>query len=147
MAGVSEEPQNITCFNAAARTVLVKLHREFPRPVVLNSTALMAEIPAYCQGTWGPFHGDDNYVAATIRFLREEGYLRHVGTPDTKQTQFAGVVLTSRGFSVLQAPLDSLGLPAAEKTTVVGRLGENLSVSDVSLLMGLLLKLGLMLRL
>jgi hypothetical protein len=134
------EPENIQCFNAAVRAVLTTLYQAFPKPLVIESPKLLSKLPEYCAKPWGPFHGDDNVVAATVRFLREEGYLRYTGDQDDRQTFFPGAVLTSRGFAVLHRPLASLTPP---DQTVGQRLQENLTVSDLTGLVTGLLQSGL----
>jgi len=133
------EPENIQCFNAAARAVLVLLYQQFPKPVAVDSSKLLAELPEYCRKDWGPYHGSDNMVAATVRFLRDEGYLRHSGEGKDRQTLFPGTVLTSKGFATLQRPLTAL---SESGPSLGSRLAENLSVGDLSAVISGLLQAG-----
>jgi hypothetical protein len=135
-----KEPQNIECFNAACRLVLASLYQSFPQPMVLDSSEFLAKLPAYCQKSWGPAYGDDNVVAATIRFLADEGFLRHTGDGAAQEAFFPNAVLTSKGFVVLNQSLASLKVP---DKTVGQRLMENLSLGDVTQVVGTVLSFGL----
>jgi hypothetical protein len=120
------EPENIQCFYAAMRAVLLKLHDEFPMACVLDSAKLMEALPENCPRRQGPFRSSDNYVAASIRFLRDEGLLRCAPSGST-QVVFPDCVLTSRGLVALKRPL-SLG---GKERTIVEQLRESLTVSDL----------------
>jgi hypothetical protein len=133
------EPENIQCFNAAARAVLSLLYANFPKPMAIDAACLLDGLPEYCRKEWGPFHGSDNVVAATVRFLRDEGYLRHGGEANDRQTLFPGAVLTSRGFLALQKPVPMVNDAG---TSLGKRLSENLSISDLSVLMTGLFQAG-----
>lgn len=106
---------NIDAFNIAAAVLLGKLHAEFPRPVMLNIDALRDESALAADAWWE--RGSDNLLAATLRWLHAEGYVRYA-SEGAGGRRFAEVVLSARGLSALNRLPESL----VAKATVGDRL-------------------------
>jgi hypothetical protein len=109
------EPDNIECFSLATRAVLSRLLAAFPRPISLNSAKLQneavhnCEMPASC--AWK--EGSSCLMESTLEYLSAEGVIRFsekstpIGIDDhviSSDFVWHGVVLTSKGFSVLNRP-------------------------------------------
>lgn len=134
-----KQPQNIQCFNAVCRALFNLLYGHFPYPCTVDSAELMNDLPDYCTREYGDSPDADNYVAATIRFLAAEGFLRHSGTGEEGETFFPNLVLTSKGFTVLNRPLEGLKAP---DLTIGQRLRENLSLGDLASLVATVFQWG-----
>ena len=126
------EPENIQCFRAAMRAVLLKLYRQYPMPCTLDSVEIQKELPPSCVVKQGPFRSSVNVVAATIRDLRRQDLI-HTASGNATQILFPDAVLTSRGLYALSESGPD------EPTGLVARLEQNLSVSDLIALTNMLL--------
>ncbi len=125
------EPENIVAFHESVRLVLLHLWDHFPRPRAIDSRHLLEQLPEIYRIQWPP--GPDNIVAATIRYLAAEGYLRHGAGDRPTDVTFPNSVLTARGFTALNRPLKSL----SNEPGLMQRLRENLSLSDLAATVGL----------
>lgn len=102
------KPQNIECFESAAAGILATLYESFPKPLVIVSDAMQADlvnrllIAPEC--VWPQSKGSpgQNIVAASLAWLVEEGLVR---TKSAVGARFAGVVLTAKGFRALNCPI------------------------------------------
>lgn len=113
-------PDNIDCFSLACAAVLGDLHAAFPRPVDLDAEtvqeALVEEgrLPGGC--AWRDEGRGTTLTAATLDYLLAEGLVRCGDGPFPPV--YPGVVLTARGFSILQSPAE---LPGGKDPRTLGR--------------------------
>lgn len=109
------EPDNIECFSMATRAILSRLLTSFPRPIIMRSADLqneavkLGELPESC--AWR--EGSSCLMESTLEYLATEGVIRYeertapFGIDDKALCAvfvWNGVVLTSKGFSVLNRP-------------------------------------------
>jgi hypothetical protein len=133
---------NLQCFEAAAADMLSRLYRSFPEPLDFDYTDEFAaakgskKMPDHCASYYAT--GDTLY-GATLRFLEREGA---VYIDEDKSRSARGVTLTSKGFLILNRPLD---LMAEGNSPTLGRrlaeaVGKNAVSSAVGALIGVLAK-------
>jgi len=109
-------PRNIDYFHVFAADIMVRLYSAFPVPEDLDFEAFDFE---------GIFPDEDRdrlakIWAHSVRWLRSEGIIRVDAAAGDGDDQFLGVVLTEKGFRILNRPTD---LHANLK------LGESLAIS------------------
>lgn len=110
------KPLNHACFEVAMADLLGRAYESFPAPIDLEFSMVYQEaktsgkIPDHCPEKFDCLH---SLYGSTFDFLLHEGILRA-----SEKTTFAadGVVLTSKGFLVLNQPLEAL--PSERKTTL-----------------------------
>lgn len=100
--------QNIDDFNRGCALALATLYRRFPVPWDIDITALEAGQVA-ANDTPDRQAERQAIYAATLKFLRDEGYIRFSGS-DIRELVFLECVLTSRGLAALNR------VPSAIKT-------------------------------
>ena len=114
------KPDNIDCFSLACAAVLGELHEAFPRPVDMDAEtvqdALVSEgrVPGDC--AWSDERHGTTLIGATLDYLLAEGLVRCGDGPFPPE--YPGLVLTARGFSILQSPAE---LPGGKTTRTLGR--------------------------
>ena len=104
-------PPNIEVFNQVAARVLVRLYEAFPTPINVDPLLVgMDVILEEKYETDSPHH--DHLVTAadaTVQFLIDEDFIRLVGGPTYLEVRgFQNVVLTTKGFALLQKTPDSI---------------------------------------
>lgn len=117
---MSALPRNIQVFDHIAAVILVRLYENFPSPIDLPCATIGADVAEQVDAQEEEaFDLVTNKVSDSIAWLRNEGYLT-VTTSDggfSPTTQYFGVVLTSKGVSVLgqQASPKFLAEPASRE--------------------------------
>ena len=101
--------QNIDDFNRGCAMIFAALYQRFPAPFDLDITALESGMAA-ANDTEALKQARLGVYSATVKFLRDEGYLRYTGH-DTREWLFLECVLTSRGLSALNRTPQSLKAP------------------------------------
>ena len=98
-------PANIEVFNVVAAKVLVLLYEAFPTPTKVDPLAIGLDV------LLGEKYETDSpqykhlvtSAEATVQFLIDEGFIRVTKGPQYLEVRgFQNIVLTSKGFAVLQ---------------------------------------------
>ena len=104
-------PANIKVFNQVAAKVLVLLHEAFPTPTNIDPTIVGMDI------VWEEKYASDSAehkhlvtaAEATVQFLINENFIRvAAGSQYLEVRGFQNIVLTSKGFSLLQKTPESI---------------------------------------
>lgn len=104
------KPINHACFEVAMADLLGRAYEAFPAPLDLLFEELFMEaqeagkMPGHCQDRFRP---RGSLYGSTLDFLTHEGLLRAAEVDTYGGT---GLTLTSKGFLVLNEPLQSLKL-------------------------------------
>ena len=111
MNSVVSTPPNIKVFNQVAAKVLVQLHDSFPTPV--NIDPLVVGMDVVLEEEYVPESAEYKHLVtaaeATIRFLIDENFVRIAHGPQYLEVRgFQNIVLTSKGFSLLQRTPESI---------------------------------------
>lgn len=132
---MTEQPPNHACFEAAMADILDQLYRAFPAPLsftydkAFESAKVRGLIPEHCKGEYSHYH---SLYGSTLEFLMREGVV-HISKGEIYRS--SGVVLTSKGFIILNRPLDSFSsedsMPLGLKFGQIGRLAGSEAVKSV----------------
>jgi hypothetical protein len=98
-------PANIEVFNLVAAQVLVRLYEAFPTPT--NIDPMVIGLGVLLEETYDPESPQYQHLLtaadATVQFLIDEHFIRIGSGPQYLEVRgFQNVVLTSKGFSLLQ---------------------------------------------
>ncbi|MGC4017534.1 MAG: hypothetical protein QM755_23915 [Luteolibacter sp.] len=99
------KPANHACFEAATADLLGRLYEAFPAPLKIHyetafkEASLIGQMPDHCATA---FSGRTSLYGATVEFLMREGIV-HASKTDSFNAE--GLVLTSKGFVLLQQPV------------------------------------------
>ena len=102
---------NIKVFNQVAAKVLVLLHEAFPTPT--NIDPLIVGMNIVMEEKYAPDSAEHKHLVtaaeATVQFLIDENFVRVAAAPQYLAVRgFQNVVLTSKGFSLLQMTPESI---------------------------------------
>lgn len=102
---------NIKVFNQVAAKVLVLLHDAFPSPI--NIDPLIVGTDIVLEEKYGPDSAEHKHLLtaaeATVQFLIDEKFIRVAAGPRYLEVRgFQNIVLTSKGFSLLQKTPESI---------------------------------------
>jgi len=89
-------PDNIEYFNLLTGFILSKLYLSFPMPIDLHYKDIMEYIGL------PPIFDEKDFFYNTTTWLYNNGYLNH-STSEAQNEYFNRVVLTSKGFAVLNS--------------------------------------------
>ena len=104
-------PANIEVFNQVAAKTFVRLYETFPAPTNIDPTLVGVDIILEEKYEPGTAHHDALIAAteATIQFLIDEDFIRIAQGPTYLEHRgFQNLVLTSKGFSLLQKTPESI---------------------------------------
>lgn len=108
---VMSTPANITVFNIVAAKVFVRLYETFPTPTTIDPMLIGIDVmlqEKYQEGSSECKHLVEGADAA-IQFLIDEGFVRVASGPQYLEIRgFQNLVLSSKGFSVLQKTPEAL---------------------------------------
>jgi hypothetical protein len=109
-------------FNKGAALILARLYEEFPTPIHLNVAELSDGITEEEGGVY----------AATLSFLRDEGFVRS-GNSVNRGLMTSNVVLTSKGLDILNSTPEVLQVraPLGERVKDVAKSGSKEVLSAV----------------
>ena len=104
-------PANIKVFNQVAAKVLVLLHEAFPTPT--NVDPMIVGMDIVLEEKYAPDSAEHKHLVtaaeATVRFLIDENFIRVAAGPQYLEVRgFQNIVLTSKGFSLLQKTPESI---------------------------------------
>ncbi|MGY0505410.1 hypothetical protein [Luteimonas sp. e5] len=104
-------PANIEVFNVVSARVFVELYESFPTPITIDPA--LTGLNVLFEQEYGPESDEYKHLASsahsTIQFLLDEGFIRKSSGPEHfDQRGFQNLVLTSKGFSLLQKTPESV---------------------------------------
>ena len=104
-------PANIKVFNQVAAKVLVLLHDAFPTPT--NIDPMIVGMDIVLEEKYDADSAEHKHLItaaeATVQFLIDEHFIRIAAGPQYLQVRgFQNIVLTSKGFSLLQKTPESI---------------------------------------
>jgi hypothetical protein len=129
-----DKPPNHACFEAAMADLLDQLYRAFPAPLGFDFAAsfeaakLRGLMPGHCQASFTHYA---SLYGSTLGFLEREGVIHAKRLDDFKA---AGVVLTSKGFLLLNRPLESFAgepVPTGQRFGEIGKAAGTEAMSAV----------------
>lgn len=112
-----EKPPNHACFEAATADILDQLYRSFPAPLSFDyeksfeAAKMRGLMPDHCRTSFTHYN---SLYGSTLAFLEREGVVHAKSLDDFKA---AGIVLSSKGFLILNKPLESI---SAEQPVSMG---------------------------
>ena len=112
-------PPNIEVFNQVAAKVLVQLYEAFPTSVNIDPMLIGMDLILEEKYESGSPHHDHLMTAAeaTVQFLIDENFLRlAAGSTSMSVRGFQNVVLTSKGFSLLQKTPEAIDSSVDRRT-------------------------------
>lgn len=98
-------PPNIEVFNYVVAEVFVRLYATFPVPTTINPLDIVIRTALKEQYEENSPQQERflNSIEATVQFLIDEKFIRIAGGPQYLEVRgFQNVVLTSKGFALLQ---------------------------------------------
>jgi len=104
-------PTNIKVFNQVAAKVLVLLHDAFPTPTNIDPHIVGMDI--VLEEKYDSDSAEHKHLVtaaeATVQFLIDENFIRVAAGPQYLEVRgFQNIVLTSKGFSLLQRTPESI---------------------------------------
>jgi hypothetical protein len=129
---------NIDVFNRVVAVVFKQLYEAFPKPICISAGDIRLAAEIADEDWWEETRGlKGNTAGAAVIWLHDEGFIRYVSTTGSG-TQFAAVVLTSKGFAALNRTPDAL-----EPKPTVGERLKDLSKTATSEFVNGLVKVAL----
>ncbi len=133
--------QNIDRFNILTAHILAQLYERFPETHDLDIAAIASKMGVGLQGAFVSEVGGrrryaqaveaenawfTTYVLASLAWLRDEGFIKA-----SSSDALRGVILTSRGFSVLASQPDVLKTPLGQQLVGAAKDGASSILSDL----------------
>lgn len=131
-----EVPEGVQAFNLWTVTVMARLWDEFPQPQYFCSSPTVVSVTSNSRQAGTPIGPQGveqvRYFTDTLRWLIDEGFARGMARAGG---DFAGVVLSRKGFSILdEVPRALASKPEAAPEKKLGTLMREVAVTQIAAL-------------